>query len=216
MAVKSPPNRPAARQPRPPAQAQAASRPKPPRNNDRFAHDMWGLGLVALGLILLVSLLLRHHAGLLGGALVQGLRHVVGIGAWVFPVFLTAIGVMLIRGREQHTRTNFAGGAALLFVIGIAWWHLGHTSRARSLRTSRRAGGSARPFRRACGRLIGDVSSHILLLIFSLGAIVWATDMRLMHLFDHAVQGGKRVTGAQWRKGRESRRAGGKIKARRR
>jgi hypothetical protein len=31
-------------------------------------------------------------------------------------------------------------------------------------------------------------------LIFTLAALVWATDMRLLHLFDHAVEGGRRVT----------------------
>ncbi len=101
---------------------------------------------------------------------------------------------MLIRGREQHTRTNFAGGAALLFVIGIAWWHLGHTSRATQFTDITQGGWIGAAISSGLRALLGDVSSHILLLILSLGAIVWATDMRLMHLFDHAVQGGKRVT----------------------
>ncbi len=195
MAVKSSPNRPAARQPRPSQAPGRVSRPRPPRNNDRFAHDMWGLTLVALGLILLVSLLLRHHAGLLGGALVWGLRHAVGIGSWIFPVFLTAIGGMLIRGREQHTRTNFAGGAALLFVIGIAWWHLAHTSRETQFTDITQGGWIGAAVSSGLRALIGDVSSHILLFILTIGAVVWATDMRLMHLFDHAVEGGRRVTG---------------------
>ena len=193
MAVKTPPNKSAARQPRAP-QASRTTRPRPPRNNDRFAHDIWGLTLIALGLILLVSLSIGSRAGLLGEALVDGLRGLVGVGAWLFPFFLSAIGVMLIQGRQQHTRTNFAGGAALLFVIGIAWWHLGHTSGAQPFLNLESGGGIVGAVvSTGLRRMVGDVSSHILLLVFTLGAIVWATDMRLLHLFDHAVEGGRRV-----------------------
>ena len=195
MAVKSPPTRPAARQPRP-SQAPRTTRPRPPRNNDRFAHDIWGLSLVALGLILGVSLLLQHrgHAGLLGDALVTGLRLVVGIGAWVFPLLLMAIGVMLIQGRHQHTRANFAGGAALLFLVGISWWHLGHTTRATEFTDITEGGWIGAAISSGLRALVGDISSHIFLFLFTVGAVVWATDMRLLHLFDHAVAGSRRVT----------------------
>ena len=195
MAVKSPPSRPAARQPRP-SQTPRTTRPRPPRNNDRFAQDIWGLALIALGLILGVSLILQHrgHAGLLGDAFVAGLRFVVGIGAWVFPVLLTAIGVMLIQGRHQHTRTNFAGGAALLFLVGISWWHLGHTTRATEFTDISEGGWIGAAVSSGLRALVGDISSHIFLFLFTVGAVVWATDMRLLHLFDHAVAGGRRVT----------------------
>ncbi len=199
MAVKSPPSKPAAgrpgaRQPRPAAPTRPA---RPPRNNDRFAHDLGGLALVALGLILLVSLVLGrgHHAGLLGDALVRGLRFLVGVGAWAFPFFLCAIGGMLIQGRAQHTRANFAGGAALLFVLGIAWRQLAHSPNAAPFDDLAGGGGLVGALVSAgLRRMVGDVSSHILLFVLSLGALVWATDMRLLHLFDHAVEGGKRVT----------------------
>ena len=205
MAVKTPPSKSpgrvpeksaaktGARQPRP-SQGSSARRPRPPRNNDRFAHDIWGLILIALGLILLVSLIVGPRAGLLGDALVHGLRLVVGVGAWVFPALLTAVGVMLIQGREEHTRTNFAGGAALGFVIGIAWWHLGHSASVHPFDGLESGGGLVGAVLSAgLRRLVGDVSSHLLLLVFTVGAVVWATDMRLLHLFDHAVEGGRRV-----------------------
>ena len=194
MAVKSSPNKPAARQPRP-SQTTRTSRPRPPRNNDRFAHDIWGLTLIALGLVLLASLISGPHAGLLGEALVHGLRLLVGVGAWVFPFVLSAIGVMLIRGREEHTRTNFAGGAGLLFVIGIAWWHLGHSPDSETFQHLEDGGGFAGAMIAAgLHKMLGSAGSHIVLFFFTLGAIVWATDMRLLHLFDHAVEGGRRVT----------------------
>ena len=195
MAVKSPPERPAARQPRPP-QARRTTPPRPPRRNDRFAHDMYGLGLVALGLILFVSLVVQHrgHAGLLGSWLVEGLRLAVGIGAWVFPLLLCAIGVMLIQGKRQSTRTNFAGGAALLFLVGISWWHLGHTTRATQFTDITEGGWVGAAISSGLRALVGDISSHICLFLFTMGAVVWATDMRLLHLFHHAVAGSRRVT----------------------
>ena len=199
MAVKSPPGRPAARQPRP-SQASKAGRqrqPRPPRKNDRFPHDMWGLSLVALGFLLMVSLALGSHAGLLGTMLGNGLREVVGIGAWGFPVVLVAVGLILITDWEQHTRTNFAGGAALLFIIGISWWHLGHTTPANEFETARLMEGGGwvgAGLSSGLRALVSDLGSHVFLFFFTLGGIVWATDMRLLHLFDHAVEGGRRVT----------------------
>ncbi len=200
MAVKPPPAKTPARQPRPaPAnKPQPNSRPRPPRNNERFAHDLVGVGMVALGLILLVSLILQHRgqAGFLGGLLVEGLRLAVGIGAWVFPFVLGAVGVMLIQGKEEHTRTNFASGAGLAFVLGIAWWQLGHTPLNDPFQTPELYGGFLGALISAgLRRMVGDISSHILLFAFAVGAIVWATDMRLLHIFDKAVDTGKRVSG---------------------
>ena len=196
MAVKSSPERPAARQPRPSQAPSRTTPPRPPRRNDRFVHDISGLTLLALGLMLGVWLVLsRHgHAGLLGDWLVLGLRFVVGIGAWVFPLLLCAVGLMLIQGKHRQTRTNFAGGAALLFLVGISWWHLGHTTRATQFTDITEGGWLGAAISGGLRALVGDISSHIVLFLFSIGAIVWATDMRLLHLFDHAVASGRRVT----------------------
>ena len=55
MAVKTPPKTTAAksgaRQPRPPLDARPSRPPKPPRANERFAHDLWGVGIVAFALL---------------------------------------------------------------------------------------------------------------------------------------------------------------------
>ncbi len=198
MAVKPPPAKTPARQPRPAPANKTQINSRPPRNNERFAHDLFGVGLVALGLILLVSLILQHrgHAGFLGDLLVEGLRLAVGIGAWVFPFVLGAVGLMLIQGKEEHTRTNFAGGAGLAFVLGIAWWQLGHTPFNDPFRTPELYGGFLGALISAgLRRMVGDISSHILLFAFGVGALVWATDMRLLHIFDKAVEGGRRVSG---------------------
>ena len=198
MAVKSSPERPAARQPRPSQAPRRTTPPRPPklpRNNSRFAHDLSGLALLALGLILGVSLVLSHrgHAGLLGDWLVLGLRSAVGIGAWVFPALLCAVGLMLIQGKRRTTRTNFAAGAGLLFLVGISWWHLAHTTRVTEWTDITEGGYLGAAVSSGLRTLVGDISTHIVLFLFAVGAVVWATDMRLLHLFDHAVAGGKRV-----------------------
>ena len=100
---------------------------------------------------------------------VSGLRQLVGIGAWVFPLVLAAVGIMLITGREQHTRANFAGGAALLFVIGIAWWHLAHTTRETEFTDITQGGWIGAALSGGLRALLGDVSSHIFLLLFTIG-----------------------------------------------
>ena len=199
MAVKSPPQRsdkPPARQPRPPRETPKAAKPRPPRNNERYAHDLWGVGLVAFALMLLVSLIVWRQAGSLGSLAASGLRDVFGIGAFVIPFLLGAIGVGLIAGREQHTRANFAGGAALLFFIFISWWQLGHSPHDAPFADAAAYGGWLGGVLSGSLRaLVGDISSHIVLLALTVGAVLWATDMRLLHLFDHAAQGAKRVAG---------------------
>ena len=196
MAVKSSPNKPAARQPRP--SKLATKPPRPPRNNERFAHDMWGIALVALGVVTLASLAFRH-AGALGGAMAEGLRMLVGVGAFAVPFLLGAIGVMLIQGREQHTRTNFAGGAALLFFVGIAFWHLLHsTVETQFLSPVLQHGGGEAGAGICAGlrALFGTtVSCAAILTALAAGGVVWATDMRLLHLYEKAAEGTRRVSG---------------------
>jgi len=186
-------SRPAARQPRPP-QGTRAARPKPPRSNERFVHDLGGVGLLAFAGLLLASLALERHAGLLGTPLAHSLRAFVGIGAWVVPFLIGAIGVMLIVGREQHTRANFAGGAATLFLTIIAWTQLAHSPHADPLFHHARYGGwVGGEISSALRAAVGDVGGQIILLALGIGAVLWATDMRLLHLVGHVVAGGKRV-----------------------
>jgi S-DNA-T family DNA segregation ATPase FtsK/SpoIIIE len=194
MAVKSPP-KPPARQPRPPQNAPRITRPKPPRNNERFAHDLWGVGLVAFGLMLLVSLILQGRAGALGDALAGGLRSVFGIGAFVVPFLVGTVGVSLIVGRSPQTRANFGGGATLLFLVFIAWWQLAHSTHEAPLANADKYGGLVGGFISSALRaLVGDISSHIILLALTFVGVLWVTDMRLLHLFDHAVEGTRKVT----------------------
>jgi S-DNA-T family DNA segregation ATPase FtsK/SpoIIIE len=196
MAVKSTPGKPSARQPRPPARESARSRP--PRNNDRFVHDLWGIAFLALAVVTLVSLAFTGHAGAIGNALASALRLTVGVGAYVVPPLFAAIGLMLIQGREEHTRTNFAGGAAFLFFIGIAFWHLLHSSVSNQFSQPVVQAGGGEVGAAVCWglrRLFGhDISCGAILFALGAGGIVWATDMRLLHLYEKSAERTRRVT----------------------
>ncbi|MEO7720076.1 MAG: DNA translocase FtsK 4TM domain-containing protein [Capsulimonas sp.] len=185
------------RAPRAAPAPQKAKKTKPARNNERFAHDMWGIGFMTLGAILLVSLIFEGKAGAIGDALANGMRWLVGVGSWVMPFFIASIGVMLVRGREQHTRANYIGGGATLYLIFITWWHMGHTNVLNQSMNPDRAGGEVGYLFCSLLRMLfgaNDVSSHILMSALAIGAVVWTTDMRLLHLFERTVEGGKKLT----------------------
>ncbi len=89
------------------------------RRRRRLRHELVGLGLVALGLIILLSSL--PEAGLLATALRATLRTLVGeIGATVFAGGLIVFGVgMMLRRHRMRPRSTF-GSLAVLFVVFLA------------------------------------------------------------------------------------------------
>ncbi len=58
--------------------------------------ELWGLGLVALGLFLGSVLYAGWNGGYVGGALVDGLRALVGGASWGMPVALVAVGGLMV------------------------------------------------------------------------------------------------------------------------
>uniref|UniRef100_UPI00286A6DFF FtsK/SpoIIIE family DNA translocase n=1 Tax=Armatimonas sp. TaxID=1872638 RepID=UPI00286A6DFF len=113
------------RKPRPPRSAA----PRQTRTNTRFAYDTWGIALCAFGLILLATLFgAGSNSGdnFLGRTVVHGFYLLAGVGAWVFPFVLLALGGMLAIGKSRSYDNMSALGA--LYLIFIAWWHLGRVS----------------------------------------------------------------------------------------
>ena len=113
------------RKPRPPRNAA----PRRTRTNTRFAYDTWGIGLCALGLILLATLFgAGSNSGdnFLGRTVVHGFYLLSGIGAWIFPFVLLALGGMLAIGKSRSY--DNMGALSALYLIFIAWWHLGRVS----------------------------------------------------------------------------------------
>src|SRR3954453_11048112 len=70
-----------------PAKSAAASLNRP---------ELWGLGLLALGLFLGSILYVGWDGGYVGGALVDGLRAIIGGAAWGMPVALVAVGGLMV------------------------------------------------------------------------------------------------------------------------
>jgi S-DNA-T family DNA segregation ATPase FtsK/SpoIIIE len=176
------------RQPRPPRQT---------RRNDRLAHDLWGVGLIALGGIGLVGLLAFSHAGQVGYYLADFLRQAFGVGSYVVPFLLGFAGVVLIRGRSPVSRWEMIGSAIVLWLVFIAWWHYGHTSVANELDQPRVPfyGGWIGAGIAHLLRHFFDAGTPIVFLALSIAAIVVMSDMRLLHLVGIGVNGAKKAAG---------------------
>ena len=58
--------------------------------------EFWGLGFVALGLFLGSVLYVGWNGGYVGGALVDGLRAIVGAASWGMPMALVAVGGLMV------------------------------------------------------------------------------------------------------------------------
>lgn len=119
---------------RTPRETKTPRKPRPPRNavprktrsNTRFAYDSWGIGLCALGLILLATLFgAGSNSGdnFLGRTVVHGFYLLSGVGAWIFPFVLLALGGMLAIGKSRSL--DNMGALSVLYLLFIAWWHLG-------------------------------------------------------------------------------------------
>jgi S-DNA-T family DNA segregation ATPase FtsK/SpoIIIE len=77
--------------------------------------DLFGLALVALGVLLAFPLYLHWDGGEAGGALIDGLRTLVGQVAYTAPVALVAIGAIVVLGPVLPTVRPFRAGGVSLF-----------------------------------------------------------------------------------------------------
>ena len=70
--------------------------PKAARQRSVNRPEVWGLGLVALGLFLGSVLYVGWNGGYVGGALVDGFHALIGGAAWGLPVVLVAVGGLMV------------------------------------------------------------------------------------------------------------------------
>src|SRR5438128_9433022 len=67
------------------------------RSRPRNHHpELWGLGLVALGLYLGAVLYFGWDGGYVGGRLGDGLHRVIGVATYGLPVALTVLGGLMV------------------------------------------------------------------------------------------------------------------------
>ncbi len=104
--------------------------PRPSRRSQRsvvrqrqFQQDLAGVGLVALGLLLFVSLLAGPR-GLIPRALVPTLLYLFGLGAYVIPAACLGIGFTFVITRHVLAVRRLSVGAPLLFLVLLAFCHL--------------------------------------------------------------------------------------------
>ncbi|MDX6471753.1 MAG: segregation ATPase FtsK/SpoIIIE, family, partial [Gaiellaceae bacterium] len=98
---------------KPPARARKAA-PKKSAPASLNRPELWGLGLLALGLFLGSVLYVGWNGGYAGSALVDGLRALVGGAAWGMPVALVAIGGLMVARSALVDVRPFRVGFAVL------------------------------------------------------------------------------------------------------
>jgi S-DNA-T family DNA segregation ATPase FtsK/SpoIIIE len=84
------------------------------RSEVRHHPELWGLGLVALGLFLGSVVYAGWNGGYVGRALADGLDASIGKGTWLLPVALVAVGGLMVARSELVDVRPFRTGLAVL------------------------------------------------------------------------------------------------------
>src|SRR3954451_7957142 len=83
--------------PKTPSRVKKRTTPKP----RSLQHpELWGVGLVALGLFLASVVYFGWNGGYVGAALADGLDALVGGATWALPVVLTVLGALMVTRSE--------------------------------------------------------------------------------------------------------------------
>jgi len=171
-------------------------------------HEFWAIAFMACGILVGLAVVFQQ-AGPVGRGADAGLGAVIGLGRYVLPVILLAIGVALLRGGHLATRTrlSFGWGGVLLASLGVL-----HVVRGPRAYTGVDAlGGAGGWLGAAVGEtlrtLLGPVGT-----IFILGAVALASSLLMTSLGlkaiilacrDVAISMGSsmsRLFGSQWQR----------------
>src|SRR6188472_3342313 len=106
-----------------PRSTPAAARKRAPKKRTHHHPELSGLGMVAVGLILATVLWLGWDGGAIGATVVDGLHDAFGVAAYLIPLVLISVGVlMLVRSRLvdlKPFRTGLVVGAfGLMIALG--------------------------------------------------------------------------------------------------
>ncbi|MCK4324925.1 MAG: DNA translocase FtsK 4TM domain-containing protein, partial [Armatimonadetes bacterium] len=95
------------------------------QRDNRLRRDIIGIGLAALGAVVLVSLVYgQQGTGFLPQVVSQGLLLAFGVGAYLTPVILLALGVLHMLERQDLGDIHTAMGLGLLFLIVMILFQL--------------------------------------------------------------------------------------------
>jgi len=89
--------------------------------NSNQVFDIIGIVLLFLGPIALISLAAPGKSGVVGQSIGEGLRTLVGDGAYVFPFLCALLGVLFIMGPVRAWARNAGLGGTILFLVFIGW-----------------------------------------------------------------------------------------------
>jgi S-DNA-T family DNA segregation ATPase FtsK/SpoIIIE len=76
--------------------------------------ELWGLGLLALGLFLATVIYAGWNGGYVGGATANGLDALIGDASWVVPIALVAVGGLMVARSELIDVRPFRTGLVVL------------------------------------------------------------------------------------------------------
>ena len=101
----------------------ATARKRTTKKRTHHHPELWGLGMVAVGLFLATVLWLGWDGGTVGATVVDGLHDAFGVAAYLIPLVLISVGVlMLVRSRLvdlKPFRTGLVVGAfGLMIALG--------------------------------------------------------------------------------------------------
>jgi len=99
--------------PKTPARIRKKKRAGSGRTKAHHHPELWGLGLVALGLFLGCVLYLSWDGGVVGGAVADGFIAALGWGAYVAPVAFVAVGSLMVARSELVDVRPFRTGLAV-------------------------------------------------------------------------------------------------------
>jgi len=95
------------------------------QHDDRLRRDIIGIGLAAIGAVVLVSLVYgQQGTGFLPRIVSQGLLLAFGVGAYLTPVILLVLGVLHMLERRDLGDMHTAMGLGLLFLIVMILFQL--------------------------------------------------------------------------------------------
>jgi S-DNA-T family DNA segregation ATPase FtsK/SpoIIIE len=101
------------------ARSQPPPRSQPGRNRSERNHsELWGLGLVALGLFLAIVLYGGWDGGIVGGPVANALDALFGAAAYLAPLALAAVGVLMVARSELVDFRPFRAGL-LVLALGL-------------------------------------------------------------------------------------------------
>ena len=134
--------------PRIPSRVKRRKPAKPKRSRAHGHHsELWGLGLVALGLFLAVVLYGGWNGGIVGGPAADAVHGLVGAAAYVVPLALLGVGGLMVARSELVDFRPFRLGL-IVFVFGLLDDARLRARRLPRRRLRRRAAEAPRPGRR--------------------------------------------------------------------